>query len=313
MVGGPTVETRMSVLKPKEDRPGLGLLLMAMAVLGFTCIDTSAKWLMLSGLAVVQVVFLRYLGHFILSLVVFLPTEGAEALRSKSPKLQMARSACLLGSTALNFVALQFLPITVTTAIMFSMPVTVTVLSVLLLGETVGLRRVLAVLVGFCGVLVVVQPWGVDFHPAIFLSLGALCCASLYFVMTRMLAGKESNATSQIWSSGLAALCMLPLVIHHWQWPDSTVGWVVMGLIGTFGFGAHAAATVAHRLADASLLAPMNYLQLISASAAGVLVFGTWPTMWTLAGALIIVGSGLYIWRRERRLGREARQTPPVR
>ncbi|WP_417607000.1 DMT family transporter [Primorskyibacter flagellatus] len=303
----------MRALKPKEDRASAGLALMALGVLGFTCIDTSAKWLMLSGLGALQVVFMRYLGHFVLALAVFLPTEGKEALRSQSPRLQLARSAFLLGSTGLNFAALQFLPITVTTAIMFSMPVTVTLLSVLLLGETVGLRRFLAVLAGFSGVLVVVQPWGADFHPAMFLSLGALCCASLYFVVTRMLAGHESNATSQIWSSGLAAICILPFVMQSWQWPDSPLGWIVMGVIGAFGFGGHAAATAAHRLADASLLAPMAYVQLISATAAGVLVFNTWPTIWTLVGSLIIVGSGIYIWWRERRLGHVAKPTPPVR
>ncbi|SFD44210.1 DMT family transporter [Roseivivax sediminis] len=285
---------------PREDRASAGLLTMCLAVSFFTCIDTSAKWLILAGVPALQVVFARYAGHALLALALYLPQEGRGALRSNSPGKQVMRSAFLAGSTICNFTALQFLPITVTTTIMFSGPIVVTLLAIPILGERVGIRRIAAVCTGFLGVLIVIQPWGAEFHPAMLLSLAALTFASLYFIMTRMLAGVEANATQQLWSSGLAAAVLFPFVIPGWTWPDSPLTWMVFCGIGGFGAAGHICATIAHRWADASLLAPMVYIQVFLAAFASIVVFGEWPTVWTLAGAAVIIAAGLYIWQRER-------------
>ena len=288
---------------PREERAPLGLGLMSAAVLCFTCIDTSAKWLILSGLPALQVVFARYAVHFLLSLAVFVPAEGAAALRSQRPLLQALRSVLLLSSTILNFLALSYLPITLTTTIMFAGPIAVTLLSIPILGERIGWRRMVAVVAGFAGVVVAMQPWGAGFHPAVFLSVGALTGAAGYFVMTRLLAGIETNAVSQLWVSGIAALVLAPFVLPIWEWPGSGTGYVALCAIGVFGVVGHSLATIAHRFADASLLAPVVYLQLVFATVAGLVVFDDLPTVWTLAGALVIIGSGVYIWHRERRYG----------
>lgn len=298
---------------PKEDRAALGVLTMAAAVTLFTGIDTSAKWLILSGQAVLQVVFIRYAVNLVVVLALFLPTQGPSVLRSRAPAKQIARSVFFLGSSTLNFAALQFLPITVTTTIMFSGPIVVTLLAIPLLGERVGIRRIVAVCTGFLGVLVVTQPWSTDFHPAVFLSFGAVLSASMYFVFTRMLAGVESNATSQIWPTALATVCLAPVALPGWVWPDTWVGYLVMVLIGCFGAVGHIAVVSAHRWADASLLAPVIYLQIVLAAVSGILVFDTWPTWWTLGGGMIIIGSGIYIWQRERAKGKPATPASPHR
>jgi drug/metabolite transporter (DMT)-like permease len=163
----------------------------------------------------------------------------------------------------------------------------------------------LAVCTGFLGVLVVIQPWGTEFHPAMFFSLAALIIASLYFIMTRMLAGVETNATQQVWASGLASVVLAPFALTVWVWPESGLQWLVMFLIGGFGIAGHILATVAHRWADASVLAPMVYSQIFLAAIASILVFSTWPTIWTLTGGIIIIASGLYIWSRERQKARD--------
>ncbi|WP_341213018.1 DMT family transporter [uncultured Limimaricola sp.] len=291
----------MEAVRPREDRTGFGLVLMAGAVGFFTCVDTSAKWLILAGFPALQVVFARYAGHLLLSLALYMPNGGLARFRSAHPLLQFLRSGFLLGSTFLNFTALNYLPLTITTTVMFAGPIAVTLLSIPILGERVGIRRLAAVLVGFSGVLVVVQPWGAAFHPAMILSLGALCCASLYFVLTRMIAGAESTATSQLWSSGLSSLVIAPMVLPVWQWPSTLLEGVILVAIGLFGGVGHIFATVAHRFADASLLAPVVYIQIVFASLASILVFATWPTGWTLLGGAIIVAAGAYIWNRERR------------
>lgn len=292
----------MGTSKPREERSTAGLLLMALAVGFFTCIDTSAKWLILFGLPTLQVVFARYAGHFILASLFYLPREGRSALVSNAPAKQILRSAFLLGSTVMNFMALKYLPITVTTTIFFAGPIVTSILAIPILGEKVGMRRIIAICVGFSGVLVVMQPWGAAFHPAMFFSIAGLFCASLYFIMTRLLAGVEANATQQIWSSGVAMTALAPFALQNWIWPDTLQAWLVFCFIGFFGFTGHAIATIAHRWADASLLAPVVYIQVFMAALAGILVFDTWPTVWTLGGGAIIIASGLYIWQRERKI-----------
>ncbi|HSF91160.1 MAG TPA: DMT family transporter [Paracoccaceae bacterium] len=290
----------MKTVTPREERSAGGVLLMLLAVVFFTCIDTSAKWLSIAGFPVLQIVFARYAGHLVYALVLYVPQEGLDAFRSNAPVKQIFRSTFLFVGTILNFQALKFLPITVTTTIAFAGPIVVTLLAIPILGEKVGIRRIVAVGTGFFGVLVVVQPWGAVFHPAMFYSLGTLVLSSMYFIMTRMLAGIETIATQQVWSSGLATVALAPFALPLWVWPDTTMQWVILAAIGSFGALGHICATIAHRWADASLLAPMIYSQIFLAALAGILVFATYPTVWTLAGGTIIIGSGLYIWQRER-------------
>jgi drug/metabolite transporter (DMT)-like permease len=289
---------------PREERTATGIAAMAGAVVFFTLIDTSAKWLVTAGLPALQVVFARYFVHLVMALVVFLPLEGPGAIRSNAPFRQLLRSAFLFGSTALNFTALKYLPITVTTTIMFAGPIVVTLLAIPMLGERVGRHRIVAVCVGFLGVLVVMQPWGAEFHWAMLLNVGALTLASLYMLMTRLLAGIESNATSQLWSAGLASICLAPFALGDWQWPTGAADWAFFLLVGVFGLCGHILATWGHRLADASILAPVIYIQIVLAAIAGIVFFDTWPTVWTLGGGIVIIAAGIYIWHRERATGR---------
>lgn len=273
---------------------------MFAAVALLTCVDTSAKWLTLAGLPVIQVVFVRYFGHLIYALAIYSRREGLEMFVSRAPGKQFLRSCFLFGATICNFYALRSLPITVTTTIFFAGPIVVTLLAIPLLGEKVGIRRFLAVCTGFIGVLIVMQPWGAAFHPAMMFSLAALVIASLYFVMTRMLAGVETNATQQVWAAGIPSIVLAPFALAVWTLPTRAVDWVVMFLIGGFGVTGHILATTAHRWAPASTLAPVVYAQLFAATFAGIVIFGVWPTIWTLAGGAVIIASGLYIWQRER-------------
>ena len=185
----------MVIAAAREDKPTVAVILMFVAVFLFTLIDSSAKWLILDGLSAVQVIFARYCGAFFVVILLFIPRGGLSHFVSNNPKLQFSRAMALLGGTTFNFFALKFLPITTTIAIFFAMPLVITVLGYLILGEKVGLRRFAAVFVGFLGVLIIIQPWGEDFHWAMILSVAALFSASSYFILTRQLAGQDNNAT----------------------------------------------------------------------------------------------------------------------
>lgn len=290
----------MASASPREDRPGAAVLIMAMAVALFTLIDTSAKWLIMGGLPALQVVFSRYAGAFLTALVFFLPRRGLGEFRSNRPWVQMIRALALLGSTVFNFLALSYLPITLTIAMFFAIPIVTTLLSIPVLGEKVGLRRFLAVVAGFVGVLVIVQPWGAGFHWAIFYSIGALLSASVYFVLTRLLAGTDNNSTSQLWTNGLATLALAPVALSEIVWPVDGLTLFIFLFIGFLGGVSHILATLAYRFAPASTVAPVVYVQVIYATALGYLVFDNLPTIWTALGTAIIILSGVYIWQRER-------------
>lgn len=273
---------------------------MAAAVFLFTLIDTSAKWLIMAGIPALQVVFSRYAGAFLTSLVVFIPKGGVREFRSNRPWVQLIRALALLASTIFNFLALSYLPITLTIALFFAVPIVTTLLSIPILGEKVGLRRFMAVVIGFIGVLVIVQPWGAEFHWAIFLSIGALSAASVYFVLTRLLAGTDNTSTSQLWSSGVATLALAPFALNETVWPTDGLTMFIFLFIGFIGGVSHILATMAYRFAPASTVAPVVYVQVLYATAVGYLVFNNLPTIWTALGTAIIIASGVYIWQRER-------------
>ncbi len=288
---------------PIEDRRLHGIALMLAALLAFTGIDTCAKWLVLDGVPTTEVVFVRYLGHLVLVVALALP-RGERFVRAVNPGAVLVRGAFLLFSTILNFIALGYLPLTMTAAIFFSSPLWICLLSIPLLGEEVGPRRWAAMIVGFLGVLVVTRPWAGQVHWAVLLSVGAALCGAFYSILTRRLAGRDSTATQQFYAALLAAVGMAPLALPGWTWPSGGAGWFAILAIGAFGWAGHQILIVAHRYAPASTLAPISYVQILYMTASSWLIFAQPPDAWVLAGAAIVAASGLYIWLRERALDR---------
>ena len=275
---------------------------MCGAVATFSCLDTTGKYL-LHHMHPLQVVWVRYTGAFLLALLFLNPVTRPGMLVTRRPWLQVGRSALLLLSTALNFFALQFLQLDEALSILFSTPFIVAVLCGPLLGEWVGWRRWIAIGVGFLGVLLVARPGFGGLHPAALLSLGSAVCYSLYSISTRVLARSDSSETTLFYSNLVGALAMLPIVPFVWSMPSSWFVILLMVVIGAFGSFGHYLLIRGHRLAPASVLAPFIYTQLVWTTTLGFLVFGDVPHRWTVVGGLIVVGSGLYLLYRERKVG----------
>jgi len=278
-----------------------GIALMCGACACFTGIDTSAKFLN-HHMDTLQVVWARYTGAFLLALIVSNPLTRPGLLATTRPKLQVGRSALLLGSTLLNVFALRYLQLDQALAILFSTPFFVTVLSGPLLGEWAGWRRWTAIGVGFLGVLIVTRPGAGGIHPAALLTLVGAVCYAFYSISTRVLARTDSNETTLFYSNISGAVALLPVLPFVWTTPHDPVVIVVMVVIGAFGSLGHYLLLAAHRLAPAMVLAPFIYTQLIWATASGYLAFGDVPSRWTLAGAAVVAASGLYILYREHKL-----------
>jgi drug/metabolite transporter (DMT)-like permease len=289
---------------PIEDRRLTGILCVLVALVLFTGIDSCAKWLVLSGMPPMVVVFTRYAVHALLVAAMFLPLRRGSLLTTQRPGLEIVRALALLTSTVCNFIAVQYLPLTLTAAIFFTAPLWICVLSIPLLGEKVGIRRWAAIVVGLTGGFIATRPWSADFHWAVFVSLGTPIASAFYNILTRQLAGVDSTSTQQFYAGWIATLAIAPVAAIDWQWPTGTLNWVLFALIGAFGWAGHQFLTVAHRFAPASALAPFLYLQMVFLTAASWIIFHQPPDRWTLAGASIVLASGLYVWLRERHLAR---------
>ena len=296
-------------VEQREDSIVKGVILVVLSYLAFTGIDTSAKWLVLGGMPALQVVFVRYAGHLLMVTALSLPRMGRDLFHTQALRIELMRGGFLLLSTVLNFNAVKYLPLTLTMTIFFTGPLWVCALSIPILGEKVGPRRWAAILVGFLGVVVATQPWSADFHWAIFLAMGAAASASLYFIITRKLAGVDSTATQQFYSAALATAVIAPFALGNWTWPSDTFGWFAFTLIGVFGWGGHQMITIAHRCAPASSLAPFSYAQIIFMTASSWIIFHQPPDAWLALGVAIILGSGLYIGMREKRLAAHTKHT----
>jgi drug/metabolite transporter (DMT)-like permease len=286
-----------------------GIALMCGAVACFACLDATGKYLN-HHMDTMQVVWSRYTGAFLLALIFLNPINRPGMLVTRRPFLQVGRSALLLFSTALNFIALRYLQLDEALSILFSTPFIVAVLCGPLLGEWVGWRRWTAITIGFLGVLLVTRPGFGGIHPAALLSLGSAICYAVYVISTRVLARTDSNETTLFYSNLVGAVAMLPVIPFVWSTPENALIVALMVLIGALGSAGHYLLIVGHRLAPASVLAPFIYTQLVWTTTLGFLVFGDVPQRWTIVGGLIVVSSGLYLLNRERKVGKAAPSTP---
>lgn len=276
-----------------------GIALMCGAVASFAVLDATAKYLN-GHMDTLQVVWARYASAFVLALIISNPVSHPGLLRTSRPVLQIVRSALLLGSTLFNFLAFRYLQLDQALSIMFSTPFLVAILAGPFLGEWIGWRRWLAILVGFAGVLLVTRPGYGGIHWAALYSVASALCYAIYIITTRVLSRTDSSETTLFYSNLVGVFAMMPVLPFVWTTPDSWLVIVLMAGFGAFASFGHYLLIVGHRLAPASILAPFIYTQLAWATLLGFLIFGDIPNSWTLAGAAIVVASGLYLLYRER-------------
>lgn len=282
--------------------PKSAILLIVGTGLLFACLDTSAKYLVLSGMDAVFVAWARFAGHVLLVLVLLRSWTRPARFRARNLPRQVLRGAFLFGSTTFNFLALKTLQLAETTSIFFFAPMLITALAGPLLGEWAGWRRWAAICAGFAGVLVITRPGVGSFEIGHAYALCATISYSLYVIMTRHMSATETSESLILYSALAPVLLLLPVVPYTASLPPDAFHWLVLLLLGFFGGFGHWLLINAYRQATTTALAPYPYLQMVWMIAAGWLVFDQFPDGWTLGGAAIIVASGLYIVHREHRL-----------
>jgi len=282
----------------RADRPFRGIVLILASTVFLGASDVTAKYLS-ATLPSIEIAWIRFLVFALIMSPAMFPGSPLFALHSARPGLQALRGVALVGSSLFFISGLRFLPIAEASATGFVAPLFVTALSILFLRESVGLRRWIATAVGLFGVIIILRPGTGAFHPAAIFPIVSALAWACTLIMTRMMSGREHVLTTMTYSSIVGACILTALVPLVWvtpSWHDIAFG-ILIGLASTAG---QWIVVLAFRYADASVLAPFSYSQLLWVGILGFVIFGEVPDIWTITGAVFIVGSGLYTAHRER-------------
>ena len=292
--------------RPAEQNVLLGMALRICAGLALAIMFAGVKWAAQHGVEVVESLFYRQLGTTLAALAFVALGPGLASLRTKRVAGHVVRMGIGLLAMGLNFLAFALLPMAEATAIGFSVPIFSTLLAAILLREKTGPWRWGAVLAGFVGVMVIVQPG--DGHIALTGGLVAIAAAlttACATIAIRHLGATEAAATTVFWF-GASSLVPLSLAMLFAGQAHSAEVFGVLAVMAIAGGAAQLFLTGALRFAPVALVMPMDYLSLIWSSLLGFLIFTQLPSEWTLVGAPIVIAAGLVILWREERLKRRA-------
>jgi drug/metabolite transporter (DMT)-like permease len=284
---------------PPTDRILRSILAILFSVACFSVLNAISKTLS-QHYPVVQVIWARYVFAFIFMMALFLPRSGLALFRWHNVGSQVVRGLLLFFSSFLYFHGIVYLPLATAASISLTSPLIVTALSARFLGEPVGVRRWIAVCLGFVGAVIVVRPGHANFEWHSLLIVASTLCSAFYQLFSRRYGQTERPDASATMATIVGTVVATPMLPFEWVTP--ALGWdcVLFVAIGICAGVGHYFLTIAYSQAPAATVAPFNYAQLIGAAILGYLVFDSIPDFWTWVGAGVIVCSGLYLGHAER-------------
>ena len=284
---------------PPTDRILRSILAILFSVACFSVLNAISKTLS-QHYPVVQVIWARYVFAFIFMMALFLPRSGLALFRWHNVGSQVVRGLLLFFSSFLYFHGIVYLPLATAASISLTSPLIVTALSARFLGEPVGVRRWIAVCLGFVGAVIVVRPGHENFEWHSLLIVASTLCSAFYQLFSRRYGQTERPDASATMATIVGTVVALPMLPFEWRTPEFGWDWVLFVAIGICAGVGHYFLTIAYSQAPAATVAPFNYVQLIGAAILGYLVFDNIPDFWTWVGAAVIVCSGLYLGHAER-------------
>ena len=276
----------------------LGIGIAMVGWLTLACMNAGSK-ILVTEYPVVQILWFRYL--LLVIVACWLIKRLNRSLDLRPSWLQISRGLLLVAEMGLVVYAFGQMALANVQAILAISPILVTALSVPLLGERVGLRRWTAVSVAFIGMLVIVRPGMGVLDPIMLLVLLAALMWALYLILTRLAGRTDSSEVSLFWLAATGFAVLSAIVPFFWHLPTNTSDWLLLFLVAVLGIIGHFCLIKAFQIAEASVLQPFIYTELIGAIVVGYIVFTDLPDLPTIIGALIIVGSGLYVFAREQK------------
>ncbi len=300
-----------------SDRVLSGIALMLVFCVLAPLLDAASK-LATSTIPVGQITAARFLVQGALMVPVALLMRIPWAMSRRVAAMILARSVFLILSTYGFVAAVQVMPIADALAIVFVEPFILLILGSLLFGDYIGPRRIIASLTGFAGSLMVIQPSLMTFGLVALFPLGSAFCFAFYMLITRMITAHLHPVAQQLHTSIAGCLICLPIMVladgTGWATLDPVmpqgIAWLWLFGVGFWAAASHMCMTVALKFAPASTLAPIHYLEIVTAVALGYYIFGDFPNWLTWCGIAVIVSSGIYIIHRERVTAASNRPTP---
>ena len=272
---------------------------MLTAMLAFAAMDAVSK-ILAQHLSIPQILWVRYIFYTgLVALMLRRPGLGVVLRSTKQPILQLSRALLIIIENGVFVLAFTLMPLADMHAIAAASPLIVVALSVPLLGEKVGARRWLAVIAGFIGVLMIVRPGFQTLDWRFVVAITGTILWGIYQIMVRMCARTDSSDATWAWTAVVGLVATTTVGPFVWVWPDAR-GWGLLLAIALLGSLSHLALIKALGYAEAGGLQPFSYTLFLWAVLIGYLIFGDVPDEWTIAGAIVIILSGLYAWHRER-------------
>ena len=259
--------------------------------------DAIAKYLS-TELSFFQITWARYFFTVFWTLPLMLIFFRKNLTFSENPKLQILRGLTLLSANICFFYSISIISMAKALTLAFVAPLVTTAMSPILLGETVGIKRWSAVIVGFIGSLVVIRPGFIEFNLATIAALGTGCLYGVYLIITRKLHTTDNPLLTLLITGIVGATISTFFVPIVWINPTN-IQWLWLSIMGIFACLGHLLLIYSLRFADASKLAPFGYFEIITTIILGYYIFNDFPDMWTFLGLFIIISSGIYIFRRE--------------
>lgn len=272
----------------------IGMWLMVGVAFVFASHDAISKTLILA-LPVIFVAWARYLIHTLIVTSVIVREKRKNAFHTQRPWLHLLRAVFLLGDSLTFLFGLTQVPLAESTALVFLAPAFVTILSPLLFGIRADRLQWLSVIVGFVGVLVVINPGSEGFSLWMLFPLASAFCFAVYQLLTQ-LAGESDSPSVCSFYVGVFSTALLSLVVPFYWAAPSPSQWVLLLILGGLGMTAHLLISKSYRYASSSVLAPLGYLQILFAAVYGVLFFDSYPVLSSAFGMALICMSGLLVY-----------------
>ncbi|WP_165690901.1 DMT family transporter [Consotaella salsifontis] len=294
--------------------PIRGLIVMSAATLLMPVMDSMAKVLgVFFDFPAAEITLGRFVFQAMLTVPILFLIEGARGFRIDRPLMNIVRGSFVGAGSVLFFASLKFMPLADAIAVFFVEPFILTILSAIFLKEKIGWHRSMSVVMGFFGAVLVIQPSFAVFGVVSLYPLGTATLFAFYLLLSRQLGTSGSALAMQLYAGIGGAGVVLVIMLFGtaaglreltFTVPETPVIWLLLASVGLAGLVSHFLATFAFQLAPASLLAPLQYLEIISATLLGLLIFGEAPNALSWLGIVIVVASGIYLFWREQKVAR---------
>ncbi len=294
--------------QPIEERDNLrGILWMLVSVVVASIMTIAVRLVSLEMGSTQVVLYRSVIAIVMVGAAVIIASPLRRKLSFTKPYQHLIRGALVAVATHFGFYTIATIPLATATVLFFTAPIFATLLALFIHGETIGMRRILAIVAGFIGALVVLRPGFGDPNLGMLTAIGSSLCFASALTMSRNLAQADGPLSTYFSSIVITTLLTIPIVGTDLTVPQLSISWIAIILVAITSMVRGIADIEAYRHAEAGILAPVAYLRLVFIGISAYLMFGERPDWQTLLGAVIIIGSTLYIAQREAALKKKAK------